>query len=104
MRARYVGEGKDDVGKDDVGESRISICGVWDCSCTTTGSKSVDNDSDGWIDLNDPICTSINQLYENDGYDSTGSQCNDGIDNDLDGLIDFMDNMCITATDVSEAN
>ena len=43
----------------------------------------IDNDGDGWTDLDDPICLLASTLYENDGYGTV--VCNDGFDNEGDG-------------------
>ena len=70
---------------------------------STECNDEIDNDGDGWIDLDDPVCISISVMLENDGVDPSGPPCNDGIDNDFDGLIDGADPQCLIALDLSEA-
>ena len=53
-----------------------------------------DNDSDGWIDADDPDCTSGSSET---GYGTV--ECNDGTDNDSDGDIDADDVDCLDASD-----
>ena len=40
---------------------------------------------------------------ENDGFETSGAQCNDGIDNDFDGQTDADDQHCVSASDIVEA-
>jgi hypothetical protein len=49
-----------------------------------------DDDSDGWIDLEDPDCSSGGQEL---GLGAGG--CNDGEDNDGDGTVDREDSDCV---------
>jgi len=63
---------------------------------TPTCDDDLDNDADGWTDLDDPICVSPDG-EEDDGFGST--ECNDGFDNDEDLLVDSVDPDC-TAADV----
>ena len=53
----------------------------------------IDNDGDGWIDMQDPDCEHLDQELA----EHLGSSCNDGIDNDADGWIDAMDLGCESA-------
>ena len=75
----------------------IAQCPLTECN------DGIDNDSDGWTDLADPVCTSIAVEFEDDGYVPNGSQCNDGIDNDTDGTVDSNDPQCLSAADNNEA-
>ena len=59
----------------------------------------LDNDTDGWVDSEDPACAGGGNL-ENDGY--SGTECNDGIDNDGSLLLDFVDPSCESAFDTVE--
>ena len=58
-----------------------------DCNC----DDELDNDADGWTDLDDPDC-------DGTGYGTESgigeSACNDGLDNDNDGLVDAFDAFC----------
>jgi hypothetical protein len=56
------------------------------------------------VDLEDPICSSIGVLLEDDGADPDGPACNDGVDNDADGRTDSDDPGCISAGDDSETD
>jgi len=62
----------------------------------TECSDGVDNDSDGFIDLDDFNCV--------DSEDNTErpTQCSDGIDNDSDGFIDLNDLNCVDTEDDTE--
>ena len=62
----------------------------------------IDNDGDGWVDLEDPGCENSNDAEETNSL--TGWQCSDGIDNDGDSMIDANDSSCSSATDNSEGN
>ena len=50
----------------------------------------IDNDGDGYIDLNDLGCTNRNDLSEL----NPNIECDDGLDNDGDVAIDYNDNGC----------
>jgi hypothetical protein len=88
-----------------LGLIEISACDVF--SVTLTGldpeveppgpscSDGLDNDGDGWIDLQDPGCEDDPETSEDDGFGT--NECNDGIDNDGDGLIDSQDQDCGSA-------
>jgi len=86
-------------------------CGPWTTfivtnSLPTTGdlpecSDTIDNDSDGLIDVLDPDCHNDNNIYMPNHDDESGSygvpvfyECNDGIDNDEDNFIDEEDKNC----------
>ena len=64
----------------------------------TECSDGVDNDSDGFVDLDDFNCA--------DSEDDTESptQCSDGIDNDSDGFVDLDDFDCQGAEDTTEGS
>ena len=63
-------------------------------------SDGLDNDSDGWVDSNDPGCGGES---DNDEADKNGgTQCSDGLDNDDDGLIDGQDPECASPSDNTE--
>lgn len=59
----------------------------------------IDNDLDGFIDLDDPSC--VNSSYTSE-FPVDVPQCNDGIDNDLDGFTDLDDPSCVNPSDTSE--
>lgn len=59
----------------------------------------VDQDQDGWIDLDDPDCRQGGPLIEGGPRVAT---CNDGVDNDGDGLSDALDDGCHRGDDLSE--
>ncbi|MCO6429902.1 MAG: DUF11 domain-containing protein [Deltaproteobacteria bacterium] len=63
-------------------------------------SDGIDNDGDGWIDLDDPGCTSPN---DDDEFNKV-PQCKDGKDNDGDGWIDLDDPGCSSPNDDDEFN
>ncbi len=66
-------------------------------------SDGLDNDGDGWVDMDDPGCSSPDDDDESD--DPQLPQCNDGIDNDNDGLIDWpADPGCSGLTDDDESD
>ena len=46
-------------------------------------SDCIDNDGDGWVDVQDPDCAGD----EGEINATTASTCNDGLDNDEDGLL-----------------
>jgi hypothetical protein len=50
----------------------------------TSCSDAIDNDCDGFVDLDDPNC----------GVQADPENCSDGVDNDNDGLLDCADNDC----------
>jgi hypothetical protein len=60
----------------------------------------VDNDGDGWIDLDDPGCIG-DSAHDTEGGFGSGP-CSDGIDNDADGQPDSLDPQCLTAFSASE--
>jgi hypothetical protein len=62
--------------------ARISAC-----------SDGVDNDQDGFIDLDDPHCQGSRGRSELEGENPR--RCEDGVDNDQDGLTDLDDPGCI---------
>ena len=61
-------------------------------------SDGVDNDGDGWLDSDDPDCSTGDAEV---AYST--NECNDMIDNDSDGLVDAGDPGCANATDDSES-
>ena len=60
----------------------------------------IDNDGDGYIDLNDPGCANKNDLSEL----NPAIECDDGTDNDGDSAIDYNDAGCSSPTDTDETN
>jgi len=60
----------------------------------------IDNDGDGYIDLNDLGCTNRNDLSEL----NPNIECDDGLDNDGDVAIDYNDNGCSGQTDNDETD
>ena len=56
-----------------------------DLSETEDCGDGLDNDGDGLADVDDPGCSSVDDLSEKD----LAEPCDDGIDNDGDGRIDF---------------
>ncbi len=66
----------------------------------------IDNDGDGFVDMNDPGCSDIN---DNDEWNyvplpEAPAQCNDGVDNDGDGFVDMNDPGCSSPLDNNEHN
>jgi len=62
----------------------------------------IDNDLDGFVDMNDIGCENPN---DDDETDPLPMQCNDGIDNDGDGFIDFpADIGCVSLEDDDETD
>lgn len=59
----------------------------------------IDNDHDGWTDLQDHGCSALSDTDEG-GYSDTA--CNDGVDNDGDGYVDSDDALCLMAEDDAE--
>ena len=57
------------------------------CTC----DDGVDNDADGWFDLDDPDC--VTEQASEAGFGGTACN-NNGIDDDTDGLIDALDPFC----------
>ena len=66
-------------------------------------SDGVDNDGDGFVDLDDPGCTNAEDDDETNSPPAV-VQCNDGIDNDGDGLVDLDDPGCENGQDDDETN
>lgn len=66
-------------------------------------SDGIDNDGDGFIDLDDPGC---DNAQDDDEYNTPPQepQCNDGNDNDGDGFVDLDDPGCDNAQDNDEYN
>lgn len=62
-----------------------------------------DNDHDGYVDMEDPGCSSPTDNDEGNGHVGQW-QCNDGIDNDGDGYVDMNDPGCSSSTDNDEYN
>ncbi len=60
----------------------------------------IDNDGDGYIDLNDPGCANKRDNSELD----PNVECDDGADNDGDSAIDYNDNGCSSPTDNDESD
>ena len=58
----------------------------------------VDNDEDGFIDLEDSACRNERGRTEDEDAESSPRRCADGVDNDLDGAIDLDDPGCVTAS------
>lgn len=59
----------------------------------------IDNDGDGWLDSDDPDCSTGNAEV---AYST--NECNDMIDNDSDGLVDAEDPDCDDAHDDNESS
>jgi len=59
----------------------------------------IDNDNDGFIDLQDFGCSSS---IDNSEINNGNTECSDGIDNDNDGFIDQEDTQCVSPDDNSE--
>ncbi len=78
----------------------LCLCGdTPDCAghctngqCITQCNDQLDNDDDGWTDLEDPDC--LNNITESG---TSAYRCNDGLDNDGDGLVDGADPQCDAA-------
>ena len=66
-------------------------------------SDGIDNNGDGLIDQEDPLCYYpwSAEGAENPGYVGIGP-CNDNRDNDGDGLVDALDPGCVSSDDASE--
>jgi hypothetical protein len=90
----------DGIGPDSVSFETLEDGGEEDPS--TECNDAIDNDEDGWTDLDDPVCTGITVELEDDGFDPDGPACNDGIDNDADGETDSEDPGCSSASDDNE--
>ena len=60
----------------------------------------IDNDGDGYVDLDAPGCRSKNDISEL----NSGVECDDGIDNDGDNSVDYNDAGCSGPTDNDETN
>ena len=65
-----------------------------------TCSDSLDNDADGWTDLDDPECWRPDGIEYGHGL----AACNDGVDNDGDMLVDADDAGCLDAQDPLETD
>lgn len=93
--ATTISSCKKDKGDDDVA---VEICG-----------NGIDDDGDGFIDLEDNDCTETGSTECNNGIDDdgdgfidsadfdcqeTGDNCNNGVDDDGDGFIDCADFDC----------
>ncbi|MEJ2384495.1 MAG: hypothetical protein P8Y54_08850 [Xanthomonadales bacterium] len=63
----------------------------------TECSDGIDNDNDGFIDLQDFNCVDSNDDTE------SPTQCSDGIDNDNDGFVDLDDFNCVDSEDATES-
>ena len=62
----------------------------------------LDNDADGFVDMNDHGCSSP---FDNDEHnDVSNPACSDGLDNDGDAKIDMADPGCTSPQDTSEYN
>ena len=59
----------------------------------------IDNDGDGWLDSDDPDCSTGDAEV---AYST--NECNDMIDNDSDGLVDAEDPECEDAFDDDESS
>lgn len=60
----------------------------------------LDNDGDGYTDLNDPGCASKND----DSELNPSVECDDGVDNDGDSAVDYNDNGCSGPSDTDETD
>gem|GEM_PF-6250331 len=100
-----VGDDDDSsVGDDDdssVGDDDDSATGDDDDSAAGPAcGDGVDNDSDGWTDLDDPGCV---DAADDDEASVSTLECSDGIDNDADGAVDAADTACADGHDDLEA-
>ena len=78
---------------------------------TLDGEEPVDDDNDGWADMDDPDC--LFGAFE-EGYSSSAPielldcdgicDCNDGLDNDGDGVVDADDPDCTSGFDDNESD
>ena len=75
--------------------------GILDCNEGVSCFNGIDDDGDGWIDMDDPACANPQTGAESDGVGGNYA-CNDGVDNDLDGLIDADDADCVDGYDNAE--
>jgi len=66
---------------------------LYDVACQAVCSNGLDDDVDGWIDLDDPGCSGDANGTDEGGYDPSYA-CNDGVDNDGDGWVDADDPEC----------
>lgn len=69
-------------------------------------NDNLDNDGDGYVDMNDPGCTSPTDTDEYNQIINPPQTyaCNDGRDNDYDGYVDMNDPGCAYPTDNDEYN
>ena len=70
---------------------------IWNRNLCDNG---IDDDEDGWTDLDDPGCNGSQD--NNEGPASSNASCNDGEDNDEDGLIDADDPGCEDGNDLDK--
>jgi hypothetical protein len=86
-----------------IGGQRFVTVNVRTTSTNTYAcNDGVDNDGDGYVDMNDPGCSSPT---DNSEVNTTQTYaCNDGRDNDGDGYIDMYDPGCSSPTDDNESN
>ena len=93
------GEGQDQGPPVDTGPPSAFTPSIKQCN------DNLDNDNDGFIDLDDPGCINVD---DNDEVDEeiieAVTQCSDGIDNDNDGLIDLEDSDCLGPEDDDETS
>ena len=70
-----------------------------------TCNDGLDNDTDGWIDADDPICRagSQNETIVAGTAQYSALACNNNIDDDEDGDIDSDDADCVSGKDNSES-
>ena len=69
----------------------------------TECNDGLDNDGDGWSDLDDPDCDSVYSDSEAGGY-NTVYACNNSLDDDGDGLEDADDPQCLSGWDNNEGS
>ncbi len=98
----YPGTEQSYCSVDIIGDSMTcnNICAD-DYGCDYTEcSDGIDNDGDGFIDLDDLGCPAYS---DNSEFDTT-PQCSDTVDNDGDGLVDLEDPGCMNADDNDEGD
>ncbi len=92
---------------DSCSEISLSLGGTHTCTITNNDipacSDSIDNDSDGLVDAQDPGCHTDHNASNSESYDPNGQSegnettlalCTDGKDNDNDDLVDLQDPDC----------
>src|SRR5262245_48450902 len=81
------------VGQDAYLDGGIWFCGPAACEC----NDGIDNDGDGFIDLQDPACISPSDGSESVNFTPGSTQCSNLADDDADSMIDSADPECTGA-------